>query len=159
MNTLPSLAARFRFNEQALEKATGDFTDDDWLYRINGTSSHALWLLGHLAVSRRALLRGSGKERPPAPWEAAFTKGSRPMDGKDGPSPQALKADLVASGELLEAHLGSLTPEQAAAPYSRTMPDGSSTIDGAAHFLHWHETYHIGQLGLLRRACGKPGLA
>jgi hypothetical protein len=45
---------------------------------------------------------------------------------------------------------------QAAAAF-RSFPDGSSTLQGGAHFLHFHETYHIGQTALLRRLAGKPG--
>ena len=38
-------------------------------------------------------------------------------------------------------------------------PDGSATVAGALGFLAWHESYHLGQLGLLRRLAGKPGRA
>jgi uncharacterized damage-inducible protein DinB len=34
------------------------------------------------------------------------------------------------------------------------MPDGSDTVAGVLHFLYFHETYHLGQLGLLRRMNG-----
>jgi uncharacterized damage-inducible protein DinB len=53
----------------------------------------------------------------------------------------------------------SLTPEQLVKPLGRTLPDGSDTTEGALRFLAWHEAYHFGQLGMLRRLAGKPGLA
>ena len=31
--------------------------------------------------------------------------------------------------------------------------------DAGARYLHFHEAYHLGQLGLLRRLCGLPRFA
>ena len=160
MKPLEAVAKLFHFNHQFLDSVTTDFSDADWL-APPGTKggNHAHWILGHLAVSRRALLRGVGKPVPPEPWEKAFGRGSQPVAGKDGPSPAALRQDFLASGALLHDHLASLSPEEAAAPYGRKLPDGSESVSGAAHFLFLHECYHIGQLGLLRRILGKPGVA
>ena len=47
-----------------------------------------------------------------------------------------------------------ITDEAAAEPAAQPMPDGSDTVAGVLHFLHFHETYHLGQLGLLRRMNG-----
>jgi hypothetical protein len=96
---------------------------------------------------------------PVAAWERAFVRGSKPGPAATDPPPAALLEDIVESGRLLAAHLPALTPEEAASPYPRTFADGSSTKGGAAHFLYWHEAYHLGQLGLLRRAAGKSGVA
>jgi len=158
MTSLAALATRFRFNESVVAHTAADFTAADWVHRL-GDSSHAYWILGHLVVSRRSLLRNLGKELPVASWELAFGRGSRPGPLYAGPAPRELLDELRAAGELLEQHLGAMTPEAAAAPYVRKFPDGSSTREGAAAFMHWHETYHLGQLGVLRRACGKSGLA
>ena len=46
-----------------------------------------------------------------------------------------------------------------AADFRRKFPDGSATIAGGTHFLYLHETYHLGQLGLIRRQSGKSGSA
>jgi hypothetical protein len=159
MTPMEALAARFRFNEKFLERAVKDFTQLDWILRIDGSSSHAWWLLGHLAVSRRVFLRALGVARPEADWEQRFAKGSRPEDGPGLPSPQVIEADLHDSGGILEECLKSFSALDAGAPFTRKLPDGSSTKEGAAHFYLWHETYHLGQLGILRRACGKPGIA
>ncbi len=156
---LIALAQRFRFNEKVLDRLVEGFTERDWRCRAAADTSHAFWLLGHLAVSRRNLFRNLGGDLTTAPWESAFTKGSRPDDGEFVILPEILRADFAESGRRLEARLGGLSPEEAALPYGRTFPDGSTTRDGAAHFLLWHETYHLGQLGLLRRTCGKSGLS
>ena len=48
-----------------------------------------------------------------------------------------------------------LVPEHLAKPLGRALPDGSDTLGGAIRFLVWHEAYHLGQLGMLRRLAGK----
>ena len=35
---------------------------------------------------------------------------------------------------------------------------GGTTVADGVQFMHFHESYHIGQLGMLRRICGKAGL-
>ncbi len=159
MNHFHALIQRFRFNDKALAATVEGFTEDDWRRRASPDSSHAFWLLGHIALTRRILFRKLGGDMTTAPWESAFAKGSKALDGDFVVSPEILRADFAESGRRLEARLSALTAEDAAAPYGRTFPDGSSTIEGAAHFLYWHESYHLGQIGLLRRVCGKPGLA
>lgn len=159
MTPLAALGTRLRFNENVLEAATKDFTEEDWLRRLESGTSHALWLCGHVAVMRRGFLRALGKELASVAWEPAFGRGSQPGDGLAGITPQALKEDFRATGEALAARLADMSDEEAQRPYPRKLPDGSTTLEGAAHFFYWHETYHLGQLGILRRACGKPGIA
>jgi hypothetical protein len=61
--------------------------------------------------------------------------------------------------KLIMAHLDDLTPELLSKPTERKLPDGSEDVGWAIRFLAWHEAYHLGQLGLLRRMAGKTGLA
>ena len=159
MTSLEALTLRFRFNEKVLERALDGFAGDDWVRRPAEGGSHALWILGHLAASRRNLLRGTGREMPAAAWEAQFSRGSQPVEVADPSSPSMLKNDFLQSGNILAEHLTSLTSEQASGPFPRKLSDGSTTVEGAAHFYHWHESYHLGQLGILRRVSGKPGIA
>jgi hypothetical protein len=159
VNELEPIAAMYRFNEKVLEKAVEGFTEADWLRRAEGPTSHAYWIVGHLAAYRRRLLRGLGEEVAAAAWEEGFVRGSKPGEAAGPMTPAALVEDLRASGVLLEKRLRALTVEEAALPYGRTLPDGSNTRGGAARFLLWHETSHLGQLAMLRRVCGKPGMA
>jgi uncharacterized damage-inducible protein DinB len=157
-NELESLAHGYRFNERLFIGALAGLAGDDWLRRAAEGASHAYWILGHIARTRRGLLRGLGVEVAEAPWEAAFARGTRPGSVLD-PEPEALQKDFLDSGRRIAVRLAAMSREEAAAPFGRTLPDGSSTREGAAQFLLRHESYHLGQLGLLRRVCGKPGVA
>jgi uncharacterized damage-inducible protein DinB len=152
---LQSLADRFAFNDRFLDLLTDGFDDADWLRR-GGAGNHAQWLLGHLARSRRAALRAFGQPVEEQPWEQDFAMGQRPTPQSDDIAPAQLREAFLKNGAALRAFLQSVSPERAAES-CKPLPDGSDTLAGAAHFLHFHESYHLGQIGLLRRMAGKKG--
>ncbi|MGQ0552734.1 MAG: DinB family protein [Planctomycetota bacterium] len=156
MTPLVALAERFHFNDRFLDQLTSDFADKDWLAR-HGEANHAQWLLGHLACTRRWALRELGAGVSAEPWEQHFGQGCRPSPLSDDIAPALLREALIKNGEKLRKFLVTRTPEQAEAPFM-PFPDGSRTMQAGAHFLHFHESYHLGQIGLLRRLQGKPGL-
>lgn len=153
---LQSLADRFAFNDKFLDMLTDSFDDRDWLMR-GGPGNHAQWLLGHLATTRRWALREFGQPAEEQPWEQHFGMGHSPTPLSDDIAPAQLREAFVKNGASLRAYLAGLPAERATAPF-KPFPDGSNTVGGAAHFLHFHETYHLGQIGLLRRMSGKKGV-
>jgi hypothetical protein len=155
---LEGLARGYGFNDKVLGRAISGLDGDDWVRRAGPETSHAYWVLGHLAASRRALLRNLGRDLPREPWEDAFARGSKPADAVSV-TPSTLEADFLSSGTLIRDLLGAMTEEEASSAYPRKLPDGSDTRGGATRFFLWHESFHLGQLGILRRACGKPGIA
>jgi hypothetical protein len=155
---LADLGRRFRFNERLLGMVSEGFTPAEWAAppgEKGGNSSH--WMLAHLVVQRRALARKLGGAAPAEPWEAAFKPGSKGALAPDTPAPAALLATFTALGELIGARLTALEPAAAAAPWGGRLPDGGTTVADGAHFLYFHETYHLGQIGLVRRILGRPG--
>lgn len=160
--TYTDLARRLRFNEQLLAVETEGFAPEDWHLRPSPSGGNdAHWILGHVTQSRRMLARILGATIENAPWEHGFGMNAKPDGSRSGyPDPAELVRDFTAGGERLEALLAELTDERADSPWKgRKMPDGSRTLGDVLHFLHFHETYHLGQIGLLRRIAGKPGFA
>ncbi len=153
---LAALAERFAFNDRFLDQITTGFTEADWLAR-HGQANHAQWLLGHLASTRRWALRLLGQIADTAEWEQHFGQNCPPTPQGDDIAPELLREAFLKNGEHLRRYLAGLDEEHVGAPF-RKFPDGSSTVAGGVHFLHFHETYHLGQIGLLRRLQGKPGL-
>ena len=152
------LGDRFFFNRQTLMRIVEVFEPDDWAKRpVAAGGNDAHWILGHLVLSRRYLLRKLGEELPKDPWEEGFNMGAKPAGTEGYPPPGALLEDFHALGKRLSERLGAMTPEEAREPWGSSFPDGSDTLAGGALFLHFHETYHLGQLGLIRRLLGKPG--
>ncbi|MCB1055828.1 MAG: DinB family protein [Acidobacteria bacterium] len=116
------------------------------------------WVLGHVVASRNGLL--GLVERAPV-WDDAlaerYLRGSEAIGGEgDGVLGfDRIVADFRSSQQPLLEGLGALSVEQLAEPaelFGRPM-DRMSKLS----FLVFHEGYHLGQLGLLRRLLGKPG--
>jgi hypothetical protein len=158
---LPELlatAAAFATGDVFLTALVGDFTAQDWLVR-DSAGHDPRWIVGHLATYRRRVLAMAGLPAEPEPWEAAYVRGSSPADLPAELDLAPVLAAFHGAQALLEARWEALTPEQLAAPFGRKMPNGSETVGGAIQFMAWHEAYHLGQLGLLRRMAGRPGRA
>jgi len=156
---LVDLARRFRFNESLLSSVTDGFSPEDWAAAPPGGGNNPIWIMGHIATSRRFLTRHLGQGAPEEPWERLFGMGSKVQDPAAYPSPASLRLAFQNSGKQLEHLLSELDAEAAAKPFGTTFPDGSDTLGGGASFLYMHEVYHIGQIGILRRMRGRPGFA
>jgi uncharacterized damage-inducible protein DinB len=158
MPKLEQLAKHYRFNETLLETVSKDFSEEDWKARA-GDSNPAIWILFHIASTRRHLLRMIGVEAKELEWEKIVSMGSKENDGSGLPSPEVAFKEFAESGERIERCLSTLPNDEADAEREFSFPDGSNTLTRAAGFLFMHEAYHLGQLGLLRRMCGKAGFA
>ena len=104
------------------------------------------------------LLRRLGEELPEESWENQFSIGSR-VEGSPGISASELLDKFTLLGRLLVDRIESMGQENLDSPLEKPMPDGTDTVAGLVRFMCFHESYHLGQLGLLRRLNGKPGLA
>jgi hypothetical protein len=152
------IAQQFAVCDRFLDGLVGDFSDADW--QVADPVGHdPRWIVGHLAVTRRRLLAMVGRESAAEPWEAYFGRGTAPAGVPADLDPRALLQALHDAHRVLAGRWDAVTPDLLARPLGRTLPDGSDTVGGALGFLAWHESYHLGQLGLLRRLAGKPGRA
>ena len=154
---LKPIAAGFQFNTGFIGKITEEFDDADWVRRPEAGGNHALWLVGHLAIARRGLLGILGEKLEPEPWHELFDMGSDLQSDDAYPAAEVLLEDLAAVGRQLVARLEALTEAEADAEGENKFPYGGKSLSGAAHFLHFHESYHLGQLAYIRRMGGKPG--
>jgi uncharacterized damage-inducible protein DinB len=113
------------------------------------------WVLGHIVASRNSIFRLLRNEPIwTADQASVYERGAPPLRGADTarPLPEIL-ADLNHSQERLMARLATVTEAEMAAPSG--MMDES--VGGMIAFLQFHESYHAGQTGLLRRLIGREG--
>lgn len=118
--------------------------------------SSVQWIVGHLVASRAGALRILGdSDSPCADRRALFGRGSSPeAAAKDGPSVEELRGDFGLLGGLIEKRLAAATSELLAQPLPEPREPLGATAGSALAFLVLHEAYHIGQVGILRRALG-----
>jgi len=156
---LSDLARQFRFNLGLLQRFAGDLSPEEWSRPASeqgGNSPH--WVLGHLARARRGILRRLGEELEPEAWEDAFARGAGTGQGAGWAPVEELLADFARSDERLAERLVDLDAHDAAERWDAGFPDGSETVEQGVRFVHFHEVYHLGQLGLLRRLLGKDSI-
>ncbi len=157
MGDFDHLIRGYAFDDGVLDGITEGFSGGDWLHTA-GEGNPAQWLVGHLAVARFAVARTLGADAPVEGWEQHFDMGAKPGAASNALDPVDLCGHFHRAGDLLAKALKGLTPGAAAKALDHTLPDGGKTHGDFAHFMHFHESYHLGQIGLLRRSLGKPGL-
>ena len=118
------------------------------------------WVMGHLVCVGNKALGIVGQ--PPVADEAALARYDRGSPPLTDPSEARDIGELLALWDeacaRLEAGLATLTPEvlDRKAPHSPTgNPD--ETIRSLIVTLLFHQAYHTGQTGVLRRVAGKEG--
>ena len=117
------------------------------------------WIAGHLMASRNDLLEVLGKQRL---WgkehDELYRRGSEPITAANARPLAELTQAFRDSHEAVLSSLQAVTPERMAepAPFSPgNNPD--ETVGTLLALFAFHEAYHVGQTGVLRRVCGHPG--
>jgi hypothetical protein len=151
---LSDVAMIVRHNNKVAAARTRDFSAADWDAQFAGGSS-ARWVVGHLCNYRRRQIRMLGAPSPDAPWDAAFAKDTTPGSLPAHPDGPAALAEFSRLGEELATLLEKVTPETAVSATGQTLFNGATTVSATATTWLWHECYHIGQLGMLKRYVGK----
>ena len=158
ISALAASARTYAMGDRFLERLVGDFTEADWRY-TDAVGHNARWIVGHLAGYRNQVASLIGLEPRATPWAAAFARGTSAADLPEDVDPGVLVASFHAAQAAVAGGWEAVTEADLAKPFGRTLPDGSDTVGDAIRFFAWHEAYHLGQLGLLRRLAGKPGSA
>lgn len=118
------------------------------------------WVVGHLLCTYGHVLPMLGQS--PVTEEGAlhrYDRGSPPI--KDASEARELSELLTAwdeSAQRVDAGLAGLTSEvlDAPAPFSPS-GDPNETVRSLLTVVFFHQAYHAGQTGILRRVAGKPG--
>lgn len=123
-----------------------DISNEEAMIFPNGEANCMNWVLGHLIYIRNAFLNVLGEEPV---WDnekfSCYNRGEIPLDRKDEfISFEELKSYLKESQYKFETKLNSLE-------------NIDSAIINDVSGLSFHEIYHSGQFGYLRRILGKPG--
>ncbi len=153
MNLRDALTMNFTNNHWVLKKHAEGISHEQSLAR-SGTGGNTLnWVLGHIVASRNGIFALLGE--PPVWTESEaepYVRGAAQLDPTRAHPLPAILAALESSQARLMARLETLTDGELAAEH------GQSTVAKQLAFLQFHETYHVGQTGLLRRLAGKEGV-
>ncbi len=145
---IAAIVARFDLHTMALRMNAGDFTHADSLFTPEIGGNCVNWLLGHLLVSRDDLMmRMEYSTSLPDGFRAIYAQGS---DGR--------RTDHFLPYEDLVQLWGTLHTSLIER-FKRVDITNHDTLPAFEKFdlMQFHEAYHIGQMGLLRRLMGKEG--
>jgi len=160
--TSNDLASMFEFSYFAINRNLSDLTHEDSVFIPAPSGNCINWVLGHIVSARgmMLLLTGAGTPVLSEAEAAVFQRGSAAMkSGDQGVDFARLKSALEESQKQLLPALQALSDEALASPVPEKFkrPPLAGTLGQAFVTMNYHEGYHNGQIGLLRRLAGKAG--
>lgn len=157
---ISALIIQMQYNGWILEANSNGVTHIESISGLEPGGNSYNWIVGHILATRNVILKLLGK----APvWsddlEKRYTRGSTNVTSIDEAYPlDRMLGDLKSSTELILDGMRTATPDALAvkAPFSpRNNPD--ETVGSLLAMLVFHESYHAGQTGIVRRLLGKTG--
>lgn len=117
------------------------------------------WVVGHLVAIYENVLPLLGQPTMPKDAMKRYDRGSPPI--QDAAQARDFKELMTAwdeSSKRFDAGLAALSPDimDEPAPFSPT-GDANETVRSLLTTICFHQTYHAGQAGVLRRIAGKDG--
>jgi len=154
-----TLATQFEFTFNVFQQNVAG-VDHAGSLRVPQPAGNSMnWVGGHLVGARCGLLALFGAEPV---WDekkrARYARGAPPITPEDAQPWDEIQAALATSQERLRAAFASVTAEQLLAP----LPEDENPfrVDNLAEYIGtyaFHEAYHVGQLGVIRRTYGMDG--
>ena len=154
---LKPIAANFRTTNFIMSLCLGDLKEQDARARArNGEGPSIAWEVGHMLDHRCKMLGllGIAKE---SPYTAKYTA-TGATDGRDYPDTADYQRQWKQVYAELDAAMEAATEESLNRIVEKG-PHGEKTALESIMFLTWHEAYHVGAVGSLRKALGYPGPA
>lgn len=153
MTDLATIQSMFKVNNQIFQKAIDGIPEEQWLTVADADTNHLLWITGHMLVTRSAIPKLLGKPWS-ASWEKLFARGAKPSPREQYPSPAELRQAWNEVDEKLNEALSEATPEELSNASAEGAFSLDGTVGGIVGILCLHETYHVGQVGYLRKRLG-----
>ena len=152
-----AIAEQFRVSTNLFVKALDGLDRDALVARLGPRSNPPIWIAGHLAQSRVRIINILGGETP-QPWTGMFDTGSVIGDLARYPEAGVIIDRWTALSEELMDRLEQLTEAELVAPPPPRVASPDGTLRGALALLAFHDGYHVGQLGFIRRWLGLSAL-
>ena len=155
------LVRLYEFSYSLLNRNLDGVTNEESLIIPHPAGNCINWVLGHVVTARNTVLTlagGNGIVNDEAATH--YRRGSAALRPDDKvPDISMLRGWLADSQQRLIPALAALPDEKLrlAVPEPLRRPPLTGTVGDALARLAAHESYHNGQIGLLRRLAGKPG--
>lgn len=162
MDAIVLLKDRLTLARKWTNDLIADIDESQWFFQPGPGLGHVAWQLGHLAASQIVLvhMRCFGRkfeDCAPADYMGTFARGSTPVaDPSKYPSIKMIREFFNRTqAEVLDkvSGLSAADLDQATEPHPMFTNRG-----GAIGMAAMHETFHAGQIAMIRRLMGKTFL-
>jgi uncharacterized damage-inducible protein DinB len=144
-------------NTDLLLNCLEGLSDTEAQQRLSGGGNSVAFLAAHLTDSRHFL--ASRLEHPLPNPLARYLADAKSIDEiRSWATLDQVRAAWIAISSHLLTALRSLSPAELARANVHRFPISDTTALGMITFLTQHDSYHIGQVGFLRRQLGKPAM-
>jgi hypothetical protein len=154
---ISALISQFELQTRLFNNVLDNVNDDHAHKPAKEDTNHLAWLTGHVLSSRFMMANVLGMIEN-EPHADLFGNGKGLQKDVKYPSINELRKEWNPLNEKLIAKLNSLTNEELNAKAPFPLPMSGDNIKTAIAFFAHHEAYTIGQMGLLRRFHGLPGM-
>ena len=146
-----TLAEYYGLTYRVIHRQLVGLTHEDSLLQPPFRGNCLNWVFGHIVSGRETVLTLLGEDLP---WteelSPRYNRNTEPISSAE----QALPLEQLL-GDLEESQTRILAGLQRISPEKLEMVIDDETVNEKITFSHWHETYHVGQLELLRQLAGK----
>ena len=150
----------FSYNTWLFQNAVKDVDEDRFDYRVNDRTNAFNRLAGHVTVCRHGVGAMLQMGMPDLPWGTfgEFGFGTQfEAERVCPPLPEIASMFDTVTGVLM-AELANVPDDVFSAPAAFDIPGENPTMRDLLDFMAMHETYHIGQMGILKKSMGGPGV-
>lgn len=152
-----AVAEIFRLNTWLFHNCLAGLSEEDARRRPTSEVNSVAFVAAHVCESRVAIAGWLGAPVD-NPWAALVANAKGIQDTPVLPSLAEVAATWDAASAAIEHRLARVSPDRLDGPAPHRFPGGGSTLLGALAFLAQHDSYHMGQLALLRKLVGLPGM-
>ena len=152
------IAYIFQTNDGLIRQTLSELPADALWKQPAGGGNSIMWIVGHITQTRAGMLSLLG-DRASTGWGELFRRGAQKQDPSAYPEARAIKAKGIELTKQLQAKLAALTDDELAAPVTAVKLPNVNTVVEALAFFAFHEAYHVGQLGYVKKALGYSPIA
>jgi uncharacterized damage-inducible protein DinB len=152
------LALIYAANDGMMKRALDGLSESDLWHQPTERSNPMFWLLGHIVHTRGAVLRMLGDDYRTG-WGERFQRGSTLLARSEYPPLDEIERVREEISTRLQQRLASVSDETLAAEATGLRLPLAKTLADQVAFLALHDSYHVGQLGYVRKMLGHSGIS
>lgn len=160
MNSKQTILYGLRFSARLLDMFTSDLSRQDMHHRVVPAANPAGWIIGHLILTDRSLIKLLGGVMPALPsedFEKRFGQGENAPAAGDFGEVERLPALFKTHRDALIAAVEAANEAIFDRPLEKPLRI-ASTVGELLAFASLHVATHAGQISSVRRSLGRPPL-